>query len=64
MNDLALVRPPPASLQFEVPDVMPKVCDANVELVVEARICAPGLLTGPKISDPRPQPAIPYQPPT
>jgi len=54
----------PPETQLEVPDAMPRVWLAQVELVVvAARIWAPGLLVGPKTIAPSPQPAIPYQAP-
>jgi hypothetical protein len=49
----------PASPQFEVPEVIPNVCDPKVPLVVAARTwIIPGW--SPKIIEPRPHPAVPY----
>ena len=54
----ALTTPP--ETQLDVPEVMPKVCEPKVPLVVAARICLPVLFSFPNTNAPRPQPAIPY----
>ena len=48
----------PASPQFEVPEVIPNVCDPTVPLVVEARTWIMPFWS-PKIIEPRPHPAAP-----
>src|SRR5207237_1976477 len=49
----------PASPQFEVPEVIPKVCDPTVPFVVAAKTWIIPFWS-PKIIEPRPHPAVPY----